>query len=207
MDAGRGAEVTQRRDMSVNASRCPAGCDGSWPRARLSANACCAINGALSAAAPSAATGCGGRRLSLPRLCPPSCWCARGTSHNTCATRPQAAGYVATSRIAAARTFVASAPKMAKAPSPPSMPSEFTGKTTMSISKIAGSKKDAGVDKLHDYDGPIGFVSLSLSLSLTFSRSRARALSLSLSLSLARVCITSTLPTQSARANDVGLHG
>jgi hypothetical protein len=89
------------------------------------------------------------------------------------------------------------------------MPSEFTGKTTMSISKIAGSKKDAGVDKLHDYDGPIGFVSLSPSLSLTLSRSRARALSLSFSLSVARarVCITSTLPTQSARANDVGLHG
>ena len=130
--------------------------------------------------------GCVALDLSLPRLYPPSCWCARGTSHNTCATRPQAAGYLATSRIAAARTFVASAPKMAKAPSPPSMPSEFTGKTTMSISKIAGSKKDAGVDKLHDYDGPIGFVSLSPSLSLTLSRSRARARSLSLSLSLSR---------------------
>ena len=89
------------------------------------------------------------------------------------------------------------------------MPTEFTGKTTMSISKIDGSKKDSGVDKLHDYAGPIGFVSLSLSLSLSLSRSRARARSLSLSpsLSRARVCTTSTLPTQRARANDVGLHG
>jgi len=67
---------------------------------------------------------------------------------------------------------------MAKAPSPPSMPTEFTGKTTMSISKIAGSKKDAGVDKLHDYDGPIGFVSLSLALSRSLSLALARSLSL-----------------------------
>ena len=114
--------------------------------------------------------------------------CARGTSHNTRATRPQAAEYVETSRCAAAaaRTFVASAPKMAKAPSPPSMPTEFTGKTTMSISKIAGSKKDAGVDKLHDYDGPIGFVSLSLALSRSLSLALARSLSLARSLARSR---------------------
>ena len=133
--------------------------------------------------------------------------CARGTSHNTRASRPQAAGYVETSRCAAAaaRTFVASAPKMAKAPSPPSMPTESTGKTTMSISKVAGSKKDAGVDKVHDYDGRIGFVSLSLalsrSLSLAVVHARSFSRALARSLALARVCITSTLPTPCAFSN------